>query len=75
MVEGDEADAGFEGVADDERRAAGVPGAPEGRPWWWWGAVGETGVELRAGFGKFGGVGYGWLVLVVVGNGRRLGGR
>jgi len=32
LVEGDEADAGFEGVADDKGGATGIPGAAERRP-------------------------------------------
>jgi hypothetical protein len=41
LVEGDEADAGFEGVADDKGGATGIPGAAERRPGELFGA-GET---------------------------------
>jgi len=60
LVEGYEADAGFEGVADYQRCAAGVPGAAEGGPGRWGSAVWEACVELRAGFGEFRWVGDGW---------------
>lgn len=57
MIECNESDTSFDAVSDYERRAAGIP------LWTKWRkreflAGGETGVELCAGFGEFGWVGY-----------------
>lgn len=57
-VEGDEADAGLERVADDERRAAGVPLRTERRPGKLL-ALREPAVQLRARLCELGGIGDG----------------